>query len=123
LLRDHAGTHRRLSADHRRVERPPADLRVRAMTNTRKARVGFIGAGWWATANHMPLMAKRDDVELAAVCRLGRAELRELQDKFGVSFATESGGELVNRPGLDAVIVSSPDTLHGEHAWLALVGG
>ena len=37
----------------------------------RKARLGFIGAGWWATANYMPLLAARDDVELAAVCRLG----------------------------------------------------
>jgi predicted dehydrogenase len=32
--------------------------------------LGFVGAGWWATTNHVPLLAKRDDVELAAVCRL-----------------------------------------------------
>jgi hypothetical protein len=31
-------------------------------------RLGVIGAGWWATTNHMPLLAARDDVELAAVC-------------------------------------------------------
>ncbi len=41
----------------------------------RKARVGFIGAGWWATSNHMPILAARDDVELVAVCRLGKLEL------------------------------------------------
>ena len=39
---------------------------------TKKVRLGFIGAGWWATSNHMPLLAARDDVELAGVCRLGR---------------------------------------------------
>src|SRR5262245_9861498 len=90
---------------------------------TRKARLGFIGAGWWATANHMPLLARRDDVELAAVCRLGRAELQQVKEKFGFPFATESAEELVNNSGLDAVIVTSPHTLHHEHARLALERG
>src|SRR5262245_10239889 len=94
------------------------------MTNARsKARLGFLGAGWWATANHMPVLAKRDDVELAAVCRLGRDELRRLQEVFGFPLATESAEELVNYPGLDAVVVSSPHTLHYEHARLALERG
>jgi predicted dehydrogenase len=90
---------------------------------TRKARLGFIGAGWWATANHMPLLAGRDDVELVAVCRLGQEELRRVKEKFGFPFATESAEELVNHPGLDAVVVSSPHTLHHQHARLALERG
>ena len=32
-----------------------------------KVRLGFVGAGWWATVNHMPLLQRRDDVELVAV--------------------------------------------------------
>ena len=89
----------------------------------KKARLGFIGAGWWATANYIPLLAKRDDVELAAVCRLGAAELRRVKDHFGFPFATESAAELVQQPGLDAVVVTSPHTLHYEHARLALERG
>lgn len=88
-----------------------------------KARLGFIGAGWWATANHMPILARREDVELAAVCRLGKKELQQVKEQFGFPFATESAEELVNQPGLDAVIVSSPHTLHYEHAKLALERG
>jgi predicted dehydrogenase len=90
---------------------------------TTKARLGFIGAGWWATANYMPLLARRDDVELTAVCRLGRAELQQVKDRFGFRFATESAEELVSHPGLDAVFVVSPHTLHHEHARLALERG
>ncbi len=90
---------------------------------TRKARLGFIGAGWWATANYMPLLAARDDVELAAVCRLGAAELRRVQEHFGFVFATLDAGELVRRPGLDGVVVTSPHTLHFEHARQALEQG
>src|SRR5260370_42097406 len=90
---------------------------------TRKARLGFLGAGWWATANHLPLLAARDDVELAGVCRLGQAELRQVQERFGIPLATEDAEELVDLPGLDGVVVSSPHTLHHPHAKLALERG
>src|SRR5208337_4010740 len=93
------------------------------MTARKKARLGFIGAGWWATANHMPLLAQRDDVEMIAVCRLGKAELKQVQDRFGFEFATESAEELVKHPDVNAVIVTSPHTLHHEHARLALQRG
>ncbi len=93
------------------------------MTAHSKARLGFIGAGWWATANHMPLLAKRSDVELTAVCRLGAAELEQVQKEFGFRYATENAEELVQFPDLDGVIVSSPHTLHYEHARLALDKG
>lgn len=89
----------------------------------RKARLGFIGAGWWATANHIPLLAQRDDVELVGVCRLGQKELQQVKDQFGFRFATESAEELVSHPDLDAVIVSSPHTCHFEHARVALTQG
>ena len=89
----------------------------------RKARLGFLGAGWWATANYMPLLAKRDDVEFAAVCRLGAAELQKVKTHFGFPFATEDAAELVRHPGLDSVVVTSPHTLHYDHAKLALGRG
>src|SRR6187401_3138357 len=88
-----------------------------------KVRLGFLGAGWWATANHMPLLAARDDVEMVGVCRLGADELRRVQQTFGFRFATEDAAELVRHPDLDAVIVSSPHTLHHAHAKLALERG
>src|SRR5439155_21699458 len=97
--------------------------RRRVMAKTKKVRLGFIGAGWWATANYMPLLAARDDVELVAVCRLGADELRKVKDRFGFAFATESAEELVRHPGLDGVVVASPHTLHHQHARLALTPG
>ncbi len=93
------------------------------MKSPHKVRLGFLGAGWWATANHMPLLAQRDDVELTAVCRLGKSELEQVKERFGFRFATESAEELVRHPGLDAVVVTSPHTLHHEHARLALEQG
>ena len=88
-----------------------------------KARIGFIGAGWWATANHMPLLEQRVDVELAAVCRLGQEELQQVQDAFGFAYATEDFRAMLEDVELDGVVVSSPHTLHYEHASAALEKG
>lgn len=87
-----------------------------------KVRIGFIGAGWWATSNHMPLLAQRPDVEMAGVCRLGPEMLQAVKDKFGFPFATEDYHELL-RQDLDGVVVTSPHHLHYEHARAALLAG
>jgi predicted dehydrogenase len=87
-----------------------------------KVRIGFIGAGWWATWNHIPILSKHPDVELAGVCRLGKEMLQTVQEKFGFPFATEDYRELLAQ-GLDGVVVTSPHHLHYEHARAALEAG
>ncbi len=88
----------------------------------KKVRIGFIGAGWWATTNHIPLLAKRSDVELAGVCRLGAEMLQTVKEKFGFAFATEDYHELLKQ-NLDGVVVTSPHHVHYEHARAALEAG
>lgn len=87
-----------------------------------KVRLGFIGAGWWATTMYMPLLAQREDVELRAVCRLGLDLLHAVQQRFGFAVATEDYRELLEQK-LDGVIVASPHHLHYEHARAALRRG
>jgi predicted dehydrogenase len=87
-----------------------------------RLRLGFIGAGWWAAEYQMPWFAACDDVELSAVCRLGKAELDLVRDKFGFAFATEDYRELLAQE-LDAVVVASPHVAHFEHAKAALEAG
>ena len=88
----------------------------------KKTRLGFIGAGWWATTNHMPVFAARDDVEMTAVCRLRVDELQQVKERFGFGYATEDYRKLLEMD-LDAVVVSSPHTLHYEHALAAIRRG
>lgn len=89
----------------------------------KKARIGFIGAGWWATSNHMPLLRARDDVELTAVCRLGAAELAQVKEHFGFLHAYEDYRQMLAEVELDGVFVVSPHTLHHAHAKAALERG
>ena len=92
-----------------------------------KARIGFIGTGWWATANHLPVLRKRadeaGDVELSAVCRLGQDKLRQVQEAFDVPYGTEDYRRMLDEVELAGVVVSSPHTLHFEHAAAALERG
>src|SRR5262249_19804675 len=89
---------------------------------SKRARLGFIGAGWWATSNHMPLLAARDDVEIVAVSTIGQENLARVRERFGFAVATEDYRDLLTL-GLDGIVVASPHTLHFEHAKAALATG
>ena len=47
-----------------------------------KVKIGVIGAGWWATENHIPHLAERDEVELTSVCKLEEDQLSFVKNKF-----------------------------------------
>ncbi len=91
------------------------------------ARIGFIGTGWWATANHLPLLKKREeckgDVKLVAVCRLGAHELSQVQNAFNVPYGTEDYRRMLDEVELDGVVIASPHTLHFTHARAVLEKG
>lgn len=88
-----------------------------------KAKIGVIGAGFWAMENHLPILHSRPDVEIVGICRLGAAELRAAQQAFSIPFATERYQELLALKDLDGVVIASPHNLHFEHAAAALNRG
>jgi predicted dehydrogenase len=88
----------------------------------RRVRLGFIGAGWWATVNHMPILAARDDVELVGVARRDPALLEVVRTTFGFAVALTDYRELLALD-LDGIVVSSPHAAHHEHALAALRAG
>ena len=88
-----------------------------------KARIGIIGAGWWAAANHIPVLKANPDCEIVAVNRLGAAELAMVQETFGIECGYEDYREMLEAVPMDGVVISSPHVLHHEHASAALVKG
>ncbi|MEO6848366.1 MAG: Gfo/Idh/MocA family oxidoreductase [Chthoniobacterales bacterium] len=91
----------------------------RSYSKKRKARIGFIGAGWWATTNHIPILHARKDVELVSVCGLDPKVLESCQRDFGFSHATTDYKELLKQD-IDGVVIASPHVCHAEHALAAL---
>jgi len=88
-----------------------------------KARIGVIGAGWWAAANHIPVLKANPECEVVAVSRLGAAELQQVKEKFAIPHAYEDYRELLERTPIDGVVISSPHVAHHEHAAAALEKG
>ncbi|MCX5496022.1 Gfo/Idh/MocA family oxidoreductase [Kaistia dalseonensis] len=89
----------------------------------RPARIGIIGAGWWAVENHIPLLKSNPDCELVAVNRLGADELAQLQARFDIPHGFEDYREMLGAVELDGVIIASPHVLHHEHAIAAIRSG
>jgi len=88
-----------------------------------KARIGVIGAGWWAVANHIPELKKNPECEIVAVNRLGARELAEVQKTFGIKEGFEDYRKMLDSVPMDGVVVASPHILHFEHASAALEKG
>lgn len=87
-----------------------------------KARIGVIGAGFWAATHYLPLLHGHSDVELVGIVRKSDEGLDAFKRTFDLEVATSSVEELLERD-LDGVVVSSPHRLHREHAVAALAAG
>jgi len=85
-----------------------------------KLKIGVIGAGWWATENHIPHLLERSEVELTSVCKLEEDQLKFVKEKFGFKFASTNYKEMLQLSDLDGVIISSPHHAHFENAKAAL---
>jgi predicted dehydrogenase len=76
-------------------------------------KIGLIGAGWHATADHAPALRHcadsdefRGRVELSAVCDIDRAKATDVADRFGFRRAYDSVEAML--PDVDAVLSIIP---------------
>ncbi len=90
---------------------------------TNKVRVGIVGTSWWADGMYLPALRSHPQAEIAAICGRDRARAAEIAGKYGISRVFADYAEMIERGGLDAVIVSVPDDLHYEITMHALDAG
>jgi predicted dehydrogenase len=88
-----------------------------------KVRLGIIGAGWWATAAHIPAIRSHPDAELVAVQSRERAKAESIARDFGARHACASLEEILALKELQAVIVASTPNVHFAQARAALERG
>jgi predicted dehydrogenase/threonine dehydrogenase-like Zn-dependent dehydrogenase len=92
---------------------PRAEPTSRAPLGTRPLRLGFVGAGNYATSMLLPHLAKHPDVALAAVATTRSLSAVNAQRKFGFESASTDTDSLLEDPSIDAVFVV---TRHHSHA-------
>lgn len=83
------------------------------------ARIGVIGAGWWAVANHLPQLRDNPEAEVVSISGVDEEALSRIQQSFGIPHRDLDWRKLLERE-LDAVIVATPNHLHYEHTIAAL---
>ena len=85
--------------------------------------IGVLGAAGDAAYGHLLGMQADDRAELVAVWDLNTAKVAERAKQFGIASVCSSLDELLAMPEVDAVVIATPDHLHGQHAVAALRAG
>jgi predicted dehydrogenase len=89
-----------------------------------RKRVGVIGAGLIAQAMHLPhLGLLRDRFEVAVVADPSRSVRDRVGDRFGIPARVATVEEALAHPGLDGVVVCSPNAAHAATVLGALAAG
>ncbi len=85
-------------------------------------RIAVVGTGAISQVVHVPILAERDDVELAVVSDVDHPKARAIAERFGIAETVEPEKAL-GRADLDAVVICTPNHLHEEMALAALEAG
>jgi predicted dehydrogenase len=86
----------------------------------RKARIGIVGIGWWASFMHIPEVMKSPHADLVAICDLDPERVRVAGEHFGIADRYTDLTEMLARENLDGVIVGTPHVAHTAPAVAAL---
>jgi len=88
---------------------------ARARAGTRRLRLGFIGAGNYASSVLLPILAENDDVELRHVATTRSLSALNVQKRFGFTTMSTDADSVLDDDDIDAVFVV---TRHRTHAAL-----
>lgn len=88
-----------------------------------EARIGIIGAGWWATQVYIPAIMNTPQATLVAVNRRDPEALAKILATYPGPRGHTDMAAMLAAETLDGVIIASPHTLHHAHASAAIAAG
>jgi predicted dehydrogenase len=87
------------------------------------ARIGIVGIGWWATFNHIPVIASSGVAEVVALCDLDAARLKVAGEEFGIEARYTDLAQMLAAERLDGLVVATPHVAHTAPAIAGLEAG
>ncbi len=90
---------------------------------TDRFRIAVIGTRFWAESFHLPGLASRGEVELAALCGRDAAHAQGVADKFSIPHVYADWREMLAREKLDGIAITTPNNLHSPIARAAFDAG
>jgi myo-inositol 2-dehydrogenase/D-chiro-inositol 1-dehydrogenase len=88
-----------------------------------KVRIGSVGLGRLGLQHAANVASRIQHAELAALCDVDAAKLKETADALGVPHRFATFEELINCKDIDAVVIVSPSALHTGQIAAALAAG
>lgn len=88
----------------------------------RPVRLALIGTGFGSQV-HLPAIAHVDHTELVAICSRRQNRVDVIAARHGIPSASTDWRDVVNDPGVDAVIIATPPYLHHQMVIAALEAG
>jgi predicted dehydrogenase len=86
-------------------------------------RVGVVGAGGNTRLHHIPKLKKIQGVEIVSVSNRSRASSERVTQEFGIPRVHDHWQQLVNDPGIDAVVIGTWPYMHCPITLAALAAG
>src|SRR6185436_5745934 len=85
--------------------------------------VAIIGCGGITLQNHLPGLALCPDTRVVALCDSDAATLERARQQTGIGVGSTHFEEIVKRDDVHAVIIATPNFMHGPIALAAIAGG
>jgi predicted dehydrogenase len=93
------------------------------MAGSEKVRCAVIGAGGFAEICHVPGLRTHPRAEVVVLCGRSEERRRAMAERLGVPETVAEYREVVARPDIDAVTITTPNASHGEIAIAAVRAG
>jgi predicted dehydrogenase len=78
--------------------------------------IAVIGAGWWATYNHIPTLEQNGRVARIVAVDNNIKRLSIIQEEFSISAAYKDVDEMLESEEIDGAIIATPHPSHYVHA-------
>jgi predicted dehydrogenase len=88
-----------------------------------RVRVGVVGTSWYADLMHLPNLKSHPRVELVAICGRDQERAGARAQQYGIPQVFADYRALIERAGVDALVVATPDDLHHPITMRALDAG
>lgn len=76
-----------------------------------RARIGVVGAGWWATTVHIPAVATNPRADLRAICDPNHLRASSAANEVAANGYSDVA-EMLGTEKLDGVIIATPHSTH-----------
>src|SRR5262245_45721189 len=93
------------------------------MSMPEPVRIGVVGTSWWAELMYLPILKRHPQAQLVAVCGRNRERADQIAQQYNVAHAFSDYREMIEKAGLHALVISTPDDLHYPITMAALDAG